>query len=112
MLEVGNGMKEGEDRPFLMWCMLAAPLIAGNDIRKISAATRNILTNKDAITIDQDVLGIQGFKYASKDSLETWLKPLNNGDWAVCFLNRSVQPQKIDFNWKNENINDTLLQDN
>ena len=60
------------------------------------------------IAIDQDVLGIQGFRYAVKDSLETWLKPLSNGDWAVCFLNRSSQLQKISFNWKNENINDTL----
>jgi alpha-galactosidase len=109
MLEVGNGMKEGEDRAhFSMWCMLAAPLIAGNDIRKISAATRNILTNKDAIAINQDALGVQALKYASKDSLETWVKPLSNGDWAVCFLNRSAQPQKINFNWKNETVNDTL----
>ncbi len=109
MLEVGNGMKEGEDRAhFSMWCMLAAPLIAGNDIRKMSAATRTILTNKDAIAIDQDSLGVQGFRYATNDSLETWLKPLNNDNWAVCFLNRSSQPQKINFNWKNENINDSL----
>ncbi len=110
MLEVGNGMREGEDRAhFSMWCMLAAPLIAGNDIRKMSTATRAILTNKEALAIDQDALGVQGFRYATKDSVETWLKPLTNGNWAVCFLNRSALPQKINFNWKNENINDTLL---
>lgn len=109
MLEVGNGMKEGEDRAhFSMWCMLAAPLIAGNDIRKMSSTTRKILTDKDAIAIDQDALGIQAFRYAAKDSLETWFKPLSNDEWAVCFLNRSSQPQKINFNWKAENINDTL----
>ena len=109
MLEVGNGMSEAEDRAhFSLWCMMASPLIAGNDIRKMNAATRSILTNKDAIAINQDVLGVQGWRYASKDSLETWFKPLNNGDWAVCFVNRSMQSQKINFDWKNENVNDTL----
>jgi alpha-galactosidase len=109
MLEVGNGMKEGEDRAhFSMWCMLAAPLIAGNDIRKMSATTKEILTNKDVIAVDQDALGVQAFRYASKDSIDTWFKPLSNGDWAVCFLNRSSHPQKINFDWKNENVNDTL----
>ncbi len=109
MLEVGNGMKESEDRAhFSMWCMMAAPLIAGNDIRKMSEATKQILTNKDVIAIDQDALGVQGFRYALNDDLETWFKPLNGGDWAVCFLNRSAEPQKINFNWKNENVNDTL----
>lgn len=109
MLEVGNGLTTSENRThFSLWCMMAAPLIAGNDIRKMTAETRTILTNKDVITINQDSLGIQGFRYASKDSLETWLKPLINGDWAVCFVNRSAQPQKINFNWKNEIVNDTL----
>jgi alpha-galactosidase len=109
MLEVGNGMKEAEDRThFSMWCMLAAPLIAGNDIRQMSAATKMILTNKDVIEIDQDALGIQAFRYNTKDSLETWFKALSNGDWAVCFLNRSAELQKINFDWKSENVNDTL----
>jgi len=109
MLEVGNGMTAAEDRThFSIWCMMAAPLIAGNDLRKMNAETKTILTNKEAIAIDQDPLGIQGFRYAAKDSLETWFKPLNDGNWAVCFLNRSMQPQKIDFNWKDEDVNDTL----
>ena len=109
MLEVGNGMVVNEDRVhFSLWCMMAAPLIAGNDIRKMSAVTRSILTNKDVVAIDQDALGIQGFRYTANDSLETWFKPLSNGDWAVCFVNRSAQSKKIDFNWKNENVNDTL----
>jgi alpha-galactosidase len=109
MLEVGNGMNVNEDRVhFSMWCMMAAPLIAGNDIRKMTADTKAILTNKDAIAVDQDALGVQGWRYASKDSVETWFKPLSNGDWALCFLNRSAQPQKINFDWKNENVSDTL----
>ncbi len=109
MLEVGNGMTMSEDRAhFSMWCMLAAPLITGNDLRKMSEETHDILTNEDAISIDQDALGIQGFKYSSKDSLETWFKPLQNGDWAVCFLNRADEPKEVNFNWKDEIISDSL----
>jgi alpha-galactosidase len=109
MLEVGNGMSVSEDRAhFSMWCMLAAPLITGNDLRKMSKETLDILINKDAISIDQDSLGIEGFKYSDKDSLEVWFKPLQNGNWAVCFLNRSNRERNIDFNWKEKVITDVL----
>jgi alpha-galactosidase len=102
MLEVGNGgLTENENRAhFSMWCMLAAPLIAGNDISNMSKETLAILTNKDAIAVNQDVLGIQGLKFSTKDSVETWFKPLSNGEWAVCFLNRSLKPAKIEFDWR------------
>ena len=110
MLEVGNGMTVAEDRThFSIWCMLAAPLMAGNDIRKMNQATKNILTNKDVIAVDQDSLGIEGFKYNDKDSLQTWFKPLNNGDWAACFLNRSSVSKPVTFNWQDENVSDTLF---
>ena len=55
MLEVGNGMHTNQDRAnFSMWAMLAAPLIAGNDLRDISKETLEILTNPEAIAINQD----------------------------------------------------------
>jgi len=109
MLEVGNGMKVSEDRAhFAMWCMLAAPLIAGNDLRHMSAETREILTNKEVIAVNQDALGIQAYKYAVADSVETWIKPLKNNEVAVCFLNRSAIPQKINFNWKEHPVKDDL----
>ena len=105
MLEVGNGMSVNEDRVhFSAWCMLAAPLMAGNDIRKMNKETLAILTSKDAIAIDQDAAGMQAFKYSDKDSMQTWLKPLQNGDWAVCFINRSNTPKSISFDWKKENV--------
>ena len=109
MLEVENGgMTTNEDRAhFSMWCMLAAPLIAGNDLRNMSEETREILTNGEAIAINQDRLGIQGFKFADKDSLETWFKPLDNGEWAVCFLNRSAKQLPVEFDW-NTNVYDEL----
>ena len=110
MLEAGNGMSENEDRAhFSMWCMLAAPLIAGNDVRKMSKATKGILTNKEVIAIDQDKAGIEGFKYKDADSLEVWAKPLQNGEWAICFLNRSHHPVQVNFNWKDELINDNIF---
>jgi alpha-galactosidase len=109
MLEVGNGMVANEDRAhFTMWNMLAAPLITGNDIRKMSPQTREILTNKEVLAVNQDKLGVQGFRYAAKDSVETWLKPLADGKWAVTFLNRGRKPQAMTFDWKATPITDDL----
>lgn len=107
MMEVGNGMKTGEDRAhFSMWCMLAAPLMAGNDIANMTGETKEILMNKEAIAIDQDELGVQGFKLETKDSVETWFKPLANGDWAACFLNRGNSTKKLEVNWKMMEVHD------
>ena len=107
MMEVGNGMSVAEDRAhFAMWCMLSAPLIAGNDLADMSAETVAILTNEDMIAINQDSLGIQCFKYSSKEGLETWFKPLKNGDWAVTFLNRADQEHQVNFNWEDHQIED------
>jgi alpha-galactosidase len=109
MLEVGNGMSNSEDRAhFSMWCMLAAPLIAGNDLRDMPAETKAILENKAVIAVDQDSLGIEGFKYSTNDSTEVWFKPLEKGDWAMCFLNRSVTPKKVRFDFKKESVSDSL----
>jgi len=110
MLEVGNGMSYAEDKThFSLWAMMAAPLMSGNDIRKMSARTKEILTNRNVIAIDQDALGVQGFKYSDKDSVQTWFKPLKDGDWAVCFLNRGSKAQQVYFYWKTEPVNDTLF---
>lgn len=109
MLEVGNGMTINEDRAhFSMWCMIAAPLIAGNDLRSMTKETHDILTNKDVIAVDQDSLGVEGFKYSANDSVEVWFKPLEKGDWAVCFLNRSIEPKKVSFDWGKEIVSDSL----
>lgn len=101
MLEVGNGgLSVTENKAhFSIWAMLAAPLIAGNDLRSMSADTKAILTNKEVIAINQDPLGVQGFKHSMKDSVHTWLKPLKGGGWAVCFLNRSVLPKSFQYDW-------------
>ena len=109
MLEVGNGMSNNEERAhFSMWAMLAAPLIAGNDLRNMDPQTLNVLTNKEVIAINQDSLGIQGFRYAINDSVETWMKPLVNNEWAIFYLNRSKSPKNITVDWKNFSVKDDL----
>jgi alpha-galactosidase len=109
MLEVGNGMSYVEDRShFTLWCMLAAPLAAGNDLRKMSPQTRQILTNSEMIAIDQDERGIAAFKMAMPDSLELWIKPLKNNEMALCFFNRTGSAKKLNLKWKELQITDTL----
>jgi alpha-galactosidase len=109
MLEVGNGMTYSEDKAhFSLWCMLAAPLMAGNDLRKMSDQTKTILTNKEVIAIDQDALGMEAFRYYAFDGIEIWVKPLVNNELAVCFLNRSNHPQNVNYEWKGHAITDTV----
>lgn len=109
MLEVGNGMPVNEERAhFSMWCMLAAPLIAGNYMPTMNTQTREVLMNPGAIAVDQDKLGVQGFKYSSKDGVETWFKPLTDDDWAMTILNRNTNAHNFSFDWQNEKVNDTF----
>ncbi len=106
MLEVGNGgMTVDEYKThFSMWAMLAAPLMAGNDIRNMDASTKEILTNADVIAVDQDALGQQATKFIDMGEYEIWAKPLSNGEVAVCFMNRTNQPWKLDYDWKKQTM--------
>jgi alpha-galactosidase len=107
MLEVGNGMTTAEDRAhFSMWCMMAAPLILGNDICNMSEDTKAILLNKDVIAIDQDPLGVQGFEVTEQEGIQLWAKPLQNGDWAICVLNTTDRPVQNLINWHEMQIKD------
>ena len=67
-----------------------------------------ILLNGDVIAVDQDKLGIQGFAHSVNGSIEVWFKPLDDGAWAMCVLNRSARPQKFQFDWKRELVVDDL----
>ena len=91
---------------FAMWAMLAAPLIAGNDVRKMTPATRDILTNREVIAIDQDSLGLSGFPHKKEAGLEIWYKPLANDAWAVTVLNRGDTPRKVTLDWATEDVQD------
>lgn len=90
MLEVGNGgMTTTEYKAhFSLWAMLAAPLIAGNDLRHMSKQTKMILENKDVIAVDQDPAGKEGRKVQDYGNQEVWVKPLHDGSVAVVLLNR------------------------
>ncbi len=106
MLEVGNGGMTHDENitHFSMWCMLATPLMAGNDLRKMDTETREILTNKEAIAVNQDSLGQQARRFMDMGEKEIWAKPLANGELAVCFLNRTEQVWKLDHDWKRQTI--------
>jgi alpha-galactosidase len=101
MLEVGNGgMSITEYRAhFSMWCLLAAPLMAGNDLRSMSDEIRDILTNKDVIAVDQDPLGRQGRRVKREGGLEVWAKQLADGGRAVALLNRTGSEANIAVAW-------------
>ena len=110
MLEVGNGMTVQEDRThFVMWCMLASPLFLGNDIRKMSKETLELITNKEVIAVNQDKLGIQGFRFLNNDGFEVWVKALDNGEWAFAFVNMTEQPRKLTYDWKRHYVKDSLF---
>lgn len=110
MLQVGNGnLTPAENRAhFSMWAMLAAPLIAGNDLRSMKETTKEILTNKMVISVNQDSLGIQALKYKTIDSIDVWVKPLQHKKWAVCFLNRAKTTKVLKYYWKENIIYDDL----
>lgn len=104
MLEIGNGGCTTEEyrTQMSMWCMMASPLIAGNDIRTMSQATKDILLNKEVIAINQDPAGIQATKVKSQNGLDVWCKPLGEKAGktkAVALLNRNSSTANITVNW-------------
>src|SRR5262249_40490429 len=90
MLEVGNGgMSTDEYKTHMtLWSILAAPLLAGNDVRNMTSATRDILLNPEVIAIDQDKAGRQGKRVAQSGDQEIWVRELGGGDLAVGVFNR------------------------
>jgi alpha-galactosidase len=101
MLEVGNGgMSDTEYKAqFSLWAILAAPLMAGNDIRSMAPGIRDILTNKEVIAVDQDPLGLQGRRVRDDGDLEVWAKQMVDGSRAVALLNRGGTEKRITVNW-------------
>jgi len=101
MLEVGNkGLTINESRAhFSFWCLLAAPLMAGNDLRDMSKEIVEILTNKEVIEVDQDPLGKQGIRVRDDGDLEVWAKQLADGSRTVILFNRGKVEDKIAVSW-------------
>jgi len=101
MLEVGNGgMTDTEYRShFSFWALLAAPLIAGNDLRDMKPEIHDILTNKEVIAVNQDPLGRQGRRVWKEGDLEVWSKPLSGGRRAVILFNRGESEKQATAKW-------------
>jgi alpha-galactosidase len=106
MLEVGNGdLTYAENKAhFTLWCMLSAPLMAGNDLRNMSEETIAILTNADLIAINQDELGKQAKRILNKEGVEVWSKPLKDGSTAIALFNRDNKQKQIDIDLKEINM--------
>jgi alpha-galactosidase len=102
MLEVGNGgMKRDEYRTHMaLWALLAAPLLAGNDLRSMTPETKEMLTNPEVLAVDQDAKGVQGHRVWDEGPLEIWIKPLANGSHAVGLFNRGESSLKITLDFK------------
>ena len=109
MLEVGVGSLTMEENRthFSLWCMMAAPLILGNDIRQFINADGSvqmdnkvleILKNKELIAIDQDKRGLQAKRIYSNALQDILVKPLENRELALCFLNKSNSTKQMSMN--------------
>ena len=100
MLEVGNGGMTHDEyiTHMSLWSLLAAPLLAGNDLSKVSPADLAILTNKEVIAVDQDPKGVQGRRVAEEGPLEVWAKPLAGGGYAVGLFNRGESANPVTLN--------------
>jgi alpha-galactosidase len=101
MLEVGNGGMSVEEyrAHFSLWCVLAAPLMAGNDLRTMAGGIRAILTAPEVIAVDQDPLGRQGDLVQAVRSAEVWARELADGSKAVVLFNRSLRTEEISVGW-------------
>ncbi len=122
MLEVGNTSNENSTRSkslqnmnlneyrthFSMWCMVAAPLITGNDLRSMTPDIIDILTNKELIAINQDPLGKQGKRIRDDGDPEVWKKELSDNMLAVALLNKSNDPVNISVSWEELGVKGTL----
>ncbi len=101
MLEVGNGgMNTEEYRTHMsLWAILAAPLLSGNDLSKMTPETVALLTNKDVIAVDQDAAGKQGDRVWVQGPIEVWSRTLADGSKAIGIFNRhpSPLPAEVDF---------------
>lgn len=113
MLQVGNGPEtalsqsdsfavedpflETEQRThFNFWCLFAAPLMAGNDLREMDETTSEILLNEEAIAVNQDPLGIQGTRDGEIGDREVWSKRLAGGEVAVILFHRGEEPVDVE----------------
>lgn len=95
---------EEQKSHFALWCIMSSPLILGNDPRNMKNEELKLITNKDAIAINQDPTG-QGHRIVQDGKTEIWAKELSDGSYAVLLLNRNNETKEIRLNWKDLNLN-------
>lgn len=102
MLEIGNGGMTADEYRLHMsvWALLAAPLLAGNDLRTMSDETKSILMNTEVIAVDQD----KAVKPVRAISPTVWARTLADGSLAVCLINRGDTPSPVTVTWKSLGI--------
>lgn len=90
-----------------LWCMMASPLAASNDLRKMNEATKRILMNSEIIALNQDELGKQCVRKIKDQNWNVYVKTLKNGDFAVAIVNRGTNPQNYDLDFSKIGLNGT-----
>jgi alpha-galactosidase len=110
MLEVGNGGMNHDEyiTHMSLWVLLAAPLLAGNDLSKMTPETLAILTNQEVVAVDQDAKGVQGRRIAQEGPLEVWAKPLADGSVAVGLFNRGESENPVTVRFKDVGVRTTV----
>jgi alpha-galactosidase len=101
MLEIGNGGMNGDEyrTHMSLWATLAAPLLAGNDLRSMTPDIQEILTNREVIAVNQDKDGKQGRRVTKSGDQEVWVRPLSGGAHAIGIFNRGGAPAKFTLKW-------------
>ncbi|MFL6352610.1 MAG: glycoside hydrolase family 27 protein [Bryobacteraceae bacterium] len=101
MLEVGNGGMSNEEYQVHMslWALLAAPLLAGNDLRNMSESTLAMLTNAEVIAVDQDGAAQPVKRMVQNGNFEVWTRPLQDGSTAIGLFNRDTQAKTVSVTW-------------
>jgi alpha-galactosidase len=101
MLEIGNGgMNEDEYRTHMsLWSILAAPLLAGNDLRDMTQGIKDILMNREVIAVDQDKAGHQGKRLSQSGTQEIWVRDLDRNAKAVALFNRGGDAARMSVKW-------------
>lgn len=109
MLEVGNGKMSHDEylTHMSLWCLLAAPLLAGNDLSKMTPDTLAILTNPEVVAVNQDAMGVQGHRVWQEGPLEVWAKRLADGSKAVGLFNRGESTMAVTAKFEDLRVGDT-----
>jgi alpha-galactosidase len=110
ILQVGIGKLNYDEEltQMSLWCILAAPLQAGNNLARMSNDTLDILTNPEVIAVDQDAKGVEGHRAWQEGPLEIWVKPLADGSKAVGLFNRGIGPLPITVHFKDVGMPDSV----